>query len=101
DVTVNAESLTSDVVWWKSLLFGIAPTLLLILLIFWTVRRVGSRSMLGSFGRANAKRYVSRESPVAFAEVAGIDEAKFELTEIVDYLKNPAKYDRLGGRIPR
>jgi cell division protease FtsH len=101
DVTVNAESLTSDVVWWKSLLFGIAPTLLLILLIFWTVRRVGSRSMLGSFGRANAKRYVSRESPVAFADVAGIDEAKFELTEIVDYLKNPAKYDRLGGRIPR
>jgi len=101
DVTVNAEPLTSDVVWWKSLLFGIAPTLLLILLIFWTVRRVGSRSMLGSFGRANAKRYVSRESPVAFADVAGIDEAKFELTEIVDYLKNPAKYDRLGGRIPR
>jgi cell division protease FtsH len=101
DVTVNAEPLTSNVVWWKSLLFGIAPTLLLILIAFWMIRRIGSRSVVGSFGRAKAKRYESEESPVTFADVAGIDEAKLELAEIVDFLKNPAKYDRLGGRIPR
>jgi cell division protease FtsH len=101
-VTVNAQPLTSNVVWWKSLLFGIAPTLLFLLLIFVMLRRVGSGgSVLGSFGRAKARRYEGLESPVTFADVAGIDEAKLELAEIVDFLRNPEKYHRLGGRIPR
>src|SRR5205814_4648237 len=58
------------------------------------------QSMLGSFGRSKARRYQPTGDKVTFADVAGIDEAKAELTEIVDFLKNPEKYRRLGGRIP-
>ena len=54
-----------------------------------------------SFGRSRARRVEADEQPVTFDDVAGIDEAKEELTEIVDFLKNPDKYLRLGGRIPR
>ena len=56
---------------------------------------------LMSFGRARARRAEEEEQTVTFADVAGIDEAKEELTEIVDFLKNPQKYVRLGGKIPR
>jgi cell division protease FtsH len=54
-----------------------------------------------SFGRSRARRVEGSEQPVTFRDVAGIDEAKEELTEIVDFLKNPDKYLKLGGRIPR
>src|SRR3979409_840120 len=54
-----------------------------------------------SFGRSRARRGEGSEQPVTFKDVAGIDEAKAELNEIVDFLKNPDKYARLGGRIPR
>jgi cell division protease FtsH len=56
--------------------------------------------LLGSFGRSSARRYAPTGDKVTFADVAGIDEAKEELTEIVDFLRNPDKYRRLGGRIP-
>ena len=56
---------------------------------------------LMSFGRSRARRVEAADQPVTFKDVAGIDEAKEELTEIVDFLKNPDKYLRLGGRIPR
>src|SRR5205814_3432394 len=59
------------------------------------------QSMLGSFGRSKARRYQPGRETVTFADVAGIDEAKQELTEIVDFLRDPHKYRRLGGRIPR
>ena len=101
-VSINAEPLDSGVVWWKSLLFGFGPTILLLLLLVWFLRRRGGAGgMLGAFGRSKARRYVGGAEAVTFADVAGIDEAKFELTEIVDFLKNPEKYGRLGGRIPR
>jgi cell division protease FtsH len=54
-----------------------------------------------SFGRSRARRVEASEQPVTFADVAGIEEAKEELSEIVDFLRNPDKYRRLGGRIPR
>jgi cell division protease FtsH len=54
-----------------------------------------------SFGRSRARRVEAADQPVTFRDVAGIDEAKEELTEIVDFLKNPDKYLKLGGRIPR
>src|SRR3979409_2546090 len=54
-----------------------------------------------SFGRSRARRVEAAEQPVTFADVAGIDEAKAELTEIVDFLKNPDKYLGRGGRIRR
>ena len=60
----------------------------------------GSRAA-GALGRSKARRYQPGRETVTFADVAGIDEAKQELTEIVDFLRDPDKYRRLGGRIPR
>jgi len=56
---------------------------------------------MSAFGRSRAQRVEPTEQHVTFEDVAGIDEAKAELTEIVDFLKDPDKYRRLGGRIPR
>ena len=100
-VVVNAQSLDSGVVWWKSLLYGFGPTILFLLLLFWLFRRMSAGRMVGAFGRAKARRYQAGVESVTFADVAGIDEAKQELTEIVDFLRDPDKYRRLGGRIPR
>jgi cell division protease FtsH len=58
------------------------------------------QNVLGSFGRSRAKRYEATGDRVTFADVAGIDEAKQELDEVVDFLRNPERYDRLGARIP-
>jgi cell division protease FtsH len=88
-----------------SLIFGFGPTLLFLVLIVWVFRRAaaggGGAGGLMSFGRSRARRVEAADQRVTFNDVAGIDEAKEELTEIVDFLKNPDKYIRLGGRIPR
>jgi cell division protease FtsH len=63
-------------------------------------RASGMQSVLGSFGRSTACRYQPTGDRVTFADVAGIDEAKLELSEVVDFLRHPEKYRRLGGRIP-
>ena len=100
-VVINAEPLDTGGPWWQNLLLGFGPTLLLIGLLVWISRRAGSmQNVLGSFGRARARRYEPSGEPVTFADVAGIDEAKEELTEIVDFLRHPDKYRKLGGRIP-
>jgi len=87
------------------LIFGFGPTLVLILLFVLIARRAaggaGGAGGLMSFGRSRARRVEASEQPVTFEDVAGIDEAKEELTEIVDFLKNPDKYLLLGARIPR
>jgi cell division protease FtsH len=99
-VSVNAEPLQTGGPWWETLILGVVPTILLLLLLFWLFRRMASGGA-GSFGRSRAKRYEPTSSPTTFAEVAGIDDAKAELTEIVDFLRSPERYNRLGGRIPR
>jgi cell division protease FtsH len=67
----------------------------------WLGRRAGNvRNALGSFGRSSARRYQPSGDRVTFANVAGVDEAKQELSEVVDFLRHPDKYARLGGRIP-
>jgi cell division protease FtsH len=86
---------------WKSLVFGFGPTIILLLLLFWIFRRMSGSRTAGALGRAKARRYSPGRETVTFADVAGIDEAKQELTEIVDFLRDPDKYRRLGGRIPR
>jgi cell division protease FtsH len=99
-VTVNATS-PDGVPVWKSLVFGFGPTIILLLLLFWIFRRMSGSRTAGALGRSKARRYQPGHETVTFADVAGIDEAKQELTEIVDFLRDPDKYRRLGGRIPR
>ena len=101
-VVVNAQPLDSGPPWWQSLLLGFGPTILFVFLLVWLMRRAGNaQNILGQFGRSRARRYQPTGDAVTFADVAGIDEAKSELSEVVDFLKNPDKYRRLGGRIPR
>ena len=100
-VIVNAVPLDTGAPWWENLLLGFGPTLLFLALLFWFMRRAGNvQSVLGSFGRSQARRYQPSGDRVTFADVAGIDEAKAELSEVVDFLRSPDKYQRLGGRIP-
>jgi cell division protease FtsH len=100
-VVVNAEPLDRGPPWWQNLLLGFGPTILFLLLLFWLMRRAGNvQNVLGSFGRSRARRYEPSGDRVTFADVAGIDEAKAELSEVVDFLRMPDKYRRLGGRIP-
>jgi cell division protease FtsH len=101
-VVVNAEPLDTGGPWWQNLLLSFAPTILFIGLLFWLFRRAGSmQNVLGSFGRARARRHQPPGDKVTFGDVAGIEEAKEELTEVVDFLRMPDKYRKLGGRIPR
>jgi len=99
-VVVNATS-PEGVPLWKSLIFGFGPTIILLLILFWIFRRMSGSRTAGALGRSKARRYEPGRETVTFADVAGIDEAKQELTEIVDFLRDPDKYRRLGGRIPR
>src|SRR4029453_18982066 len=89
---------------WLKLLIGFGPTLLLIAAFVALSRRAaaggGAAGMFG-LGKSRAKRYTGTETKVTFADVAGIDEAENELIEIVDFLKNPAKYQRLSGTMPK
>jgi cell division protease FtsH len=100
-VTVNAKPLDKGLPWWQNLLLGFGPTILFVFLLFWLMRRAGNvQNLLGSFGRSSARRYEPSGDRVTFADVAGIDEAKEELSEVVDFLRHPEKYRRLGARIP-
>lgn len=87
-----------------TLLVSFGPAILLFGFIAWTFSRAqrGSQGMFG-LGRSRARRYeATGESPkITFADVAGIDEAENELVEVVDFLKYPQKYQRLGGTIPK
>jgi cell division protease FtsH len=101
DVTVNAKPLDTGGPWWQTLLFGFGPTILFVFLLFWLFRRAGNvQNALGAFSRSRARRYAATGDKVTFADVAGIEEAKAELSEVVDFLRKPDKYLRLGGRIP-
>jgi cell division protease FtsH len=106
-VTINANQPSSGPSFLAELLLGFGPTLLLVLLFVFIMRRAaaaaggGGPGGLMSFGRSRARRVDAGQQQVTFADVAGIDEAKEELTEIVDFLRNPEKYLKLGGKIPR
>jgi cell division protease FtsH len=100
-VVVNAEPLQNGAPWWENLLVGFGPTILFVGLIFFALRRAGSmQNILGSFGRAKARLYEPGGDRVTFNDVAGIDEAKQELSEVVDFLRDADKYRRLGARVP-
>ena len=104
-VQVNAQNPNPGTSVLAEILLGFGPTILLIALFYFLARRAsaaggGGLGGLGNFGRSQARRADPEKIRVTFDDVAGIDEAKAELTEIVDFLKTPDRYARLGGRMP-
>jgi cell division protease FtsH len=79
----------------------LAMTALLVMLFIFMIRRMGGAGSPMAFGRSRGKLYVQEDIDVNFEDVAGIDEAVEELREVVEFLKTPEKYQRLGGRIPK
>src|SRR5919106_1356831 len=105
NVTISAEPPNSRSLL-TTLLFSFGPTILLVALFIWLIRRSmgaggGAGGVLGQFGRSRAKLVEGEKQTVNFEDVAGIDEAENELVEVVDFLRNPDKYVKLGARIPR
>tara|TARA_E500000305_G_scaffold3186_1_gene3054 strand:+ start:67221 stop:69149 length:1929 start_codon:yes stop_codon:yes gene_type:complete len=87
-------------------LYMFGPVILLIALIWFMLARGmraagGGAGMIGSFGKSRHKTMTKEMTGVTFKDVAGIEEAKSEVTEIIEFLKNPKRFTRLGGRIPR
>ncbi len=102
-VEINAKSTTTSQSLLAELLLGFGPTLLIVGLFVLLAKRAakaGGMGALGSFGKSQARRVDPETIRVTFADVAGIDEAKAELSEIVDFLRNPDRYGSLGGRMP-
>ena len=84
-----------------SILLGyILPVLIFWGLLMFVMRRAGGGGVMG-VGKSNAKMYVQKETGVTFRDVAGVDEAKESLTEIVDFLHNPGRYVRIGAKLPK
>ena len=99
-VQVNAKTQGTSVL--TEILLGFGPTFLFVALFWLLARRAtaGGMGALGGFGRSQARRVDPDKIRVTFSDVAGIDDAKGELTEIVDFLRTPERYERLGGRMP-
>jgi len=85
----------------QSILSWIFPILMFFLVWLWLSRREGGVGGLMSIGKSRAKVYAEKETKVSFADVAGVDEAKFELQEVVSFLKDPSSYGRLGAHVPK
>ena len=102
----GAEVVHQPTGWWE----GMLPQLFFLLIVvfaiwFFLFRRLGQAAggggFLGSFGRSRHRLVNKEHTQVTFADVAGIEEAKDEVSEVIEFLKNPKKFQRLGGRIPR
>ncbi|HEV2999957.1 MAG TPA: ATP-dependent zinc metalloprotease FtsH [Solirubrobacteraceae bacterium] len=103
DVQVNARPIDEGRSFLAEILLFFGPTLLLVGLFIFLMRRAagGAGGALTGLGRSKAKRYEASEQRTTFEDVAGIEEAEEELVEIVDFLKNPDRYRRLGAMIPK
>jgi len=106
-VEISAQPIQPGGSLWTNLLADFGPALLIVALYVWLFRRAAKQggSMGSTFmglGKSQARRYdQAQDTKVTFEDVAGIDEAKNELAEIVDFLKEPGKYTRLGGTAPK
>ncbi|MFN9125169.1 MAG: ATP-dependent zinc metalloprotease FtsH [bacterium] len=92
--------------YWPIILANLLPVILIIGVIWFIARSMrgaggGPGGMLGSFGKSKHRMQTKEQVKVTFGDVAGVDEAKEEVQEIVEFLKNPKRFSRLGGRIPR
>jgi cell division protease FtsH len=87
--------------WLMNILSWIVP--LIFFFFIWRIlfSRIGPETSVMSFGKSRAKIYAEKEKKITFVDVAGIDEAKEELKEVVEFLKTPGKFQRLGGKIPK
>ena len=89
----------------RDVLSWVVPALVFFGVWFWLIRRMAGQQGLGggfmAIGKSRAKVYVENKTGVTFANVAGVDEAKAELREVVEFLKDPKKYGRLGARVPK
>jgi len=98
-VTVNDDTTLNN---WVNILSGVLPIVLMIAFFYFIFRQArGAQESVFSFGQSKAKVFNKGTPGVSFADVAGVDEAKQELTEIVDFLKNPGKYKAMGARTPK
>ncbi|MEO8745904.1 MAG: ATP-dependent metallopeptidase FtsH/Yme1/Tma family protein, partial [Candidatus Dormiibacterota bacterium] len=104
-VTINAKPENPPLPFWETLLFSFGPTLLIVVAVLYLIRRAanagGAGGLLGAFGQSKARLYDPERPGATFADVAGIDEVKQELQELVDFLREPQKYERLGGKVPK
>jgi cell division protease FtsH len=99
-VEVTAREATTSP--WAQLLYSWAPILLMIgFFLFWMRQMQSGGNKALSFGKSKAKLSSSAQKKVTFKDVAGVDEAKDELQEIIDFLREPQKFQKLGGRIPK
>ncbi len=101
NIKVNFEK-PEGLSWWKSALMQLLPFIVILFVFIFVMRQLqvgGGKAM--SFGKSKAKLLNENQTKVTFADVAGIDEAKQELGEIIDFLRDPKKFTRLGGRIPK
>src|SRR6266702_3972991 len=88
--------------WWTGLLGWLFPIMMIVFFYSWAAKARTGQSGFSSVGKSRAKIYDQyTHSEVTFRDVAGVDEAEAELIEVVDFLKNPQKYTKLGGRIPK
>ena len=87
--------------WLPTVLSWVVPVVLFVLLWNFLFRRMGPTGGMMQIGKSKAKVYIEKKTGVTFNDVAGIDEAEEELIEVVEFLKNPQKYQRLGGHIPK
>ncbi|MDO4516219.1 MAG: ATP-dependent zinc metalloprotease FtsH [Bacillota bacterium] len=83
------------------LLSYVVPMVLMVGLLLFLMRRMGGAGGLGGVGKSNAKVYMEKSTGVTFADVAGQDEAKESLAEIIDFLHNPGKYTEIGAKLPK
>ena len=101
-VTITAKPLTENVPWFVSLLVSWLPFLALIgVWIFLSRQMQGGAGKAMGFGKSRAKLLTEAHGRVTFDDVAGVDEAKYDLQEIVEFLRDPGRFQRLGGKIPR
>lgn len=99
-VHVVAEDTSTSASILNFLMGWVLPSALMIGLLYMMYSRMGGGGMMG-VGKSNAKVYVQKETGVTFADVAGEDEAKESLVEIVDFLHNPQKYSKIGAKLPK
>ncbi len=87
--------------WWVRILSSLFPTVLLIVVWIFLLQQLQGGSKVTSFAKSRAKMVDPEKVKVTFRDVAGVEEVKEELREVVDFLKNPRKFQRIGARIPR